>query len=101
MTPPELLMMARIRAGMNACDSDGVKIGTVEKIYMAADYGAEPPRIAPTIVEPYIRVTSAEQQLFIPSGAISDVTDDCVVLNVLRDRIDEQAWDLRPSFIQG
>ncbi len=101
MTPPELLMMARINAGMNACDSEGVKIGTVEKIYLAADYGDAPPRIAPTIVEPYIRVASAGKRLFIPSGAVSDVTDDCVVLNVIRDRIAEQGWDLQPDFIQG
>lgn len=101
MTPPELLMMTRIRAGMNVCASDGEKIGTVEKIYMAADYGEAPPRITPTIVEPYIRVASEGKQLFIPSGAVSDVADDCVVLNVILDRIAEQGWDLRPDFIQG
>src|SRR5919202_5394806 len=100
MTPPELLMMARIRMGMNVCDSTGVKIGTVEKIYRAADYGTPPPRIAPSIVEPYLQVASEGKQLYIPSGAVSDVTDDCVILNVIRDRIAEQGWDLRPDFIQ-
>lgn len=101
MTPPEMLMMTRIRWGMNVCDSEEVKIGTVEKVYMAADYGAAPPRIAPTVIEPYIRVASDGKHLFIPSAAVSDVTDDCVVLNVIRDRIAEQGWDLRPDFIQG
>lgn len=101
MTPPELLMMARIRWGMNVCDSEGVKIGTVEKIYRAADYGTMPSQIAPTIVQPYLRVASDGKQLYIPSSSISDVTDDCVVLNVVQDRIAEQGWDLRPDFIQG
>jgi hypothetical protein len=101
MTPPELLMLARIRIDMNVCDSTGLKIGTVEKIYRAADYGATPPRIAPTIVEPYLQVASEGKQLYIPSGAVSDVTDDCVVLDVIRDRVAEQGWDLRPDFIQG
>ncbi len=101
MTPPELLMMARIHAGMNVCDSEGVKIGTVEKIYTAADYGVPPPRFAPVVIEPYLRVASEGKQLFIPFGAISDVTDDCVVLTVIRDRIDEQWWHQKPSYLQG
>ncbi len=101
MTPPELLMMARIRMGMNVCDSEEVKIGTVEKIYRAADYGVPPPRIAPVIVEPYIQVDSNGKQLYIPFGAVSNVTDDCVVLTVIRDRIGEQWWDQKPSFLQG
>jgi hypothetical protein len=100
MTPPELLLMARIRAGMDVCDSEQVKIGTVEKLYLPADYGT-PPRVAPTLVEPYLKVAHANQDLFIPAGAVSDVTNDCVVLNVLHDRISEQGWDRRPDFIQG
>jgi hypothetical protein len=98
---PELLMMARIREGMNVCDIERVKIGTVEKMYMGAPYGEPPPYIAPTVVEPYIRVDHHGQDLYIPSGAISDVTNDCVVLNVVRDRIAEQGWDQKPFYIQG
>jgi hypothetical protein len=105
MIPPELVIMARIREGMNVCDLEGVKVGTVEQMYMGVPYGEPPPyiapNIAPTIVEPFIRVDHHGQDLYIPSGAISDVTNDCVVLNVLRDRIPEQGWDQRPFYIQG
>ncbi len=101
MTPPELLLMARIHVNMDVCDSERVKIGTVEKTYLPVDYGNPPPRIAPTLVEPYLKVAHADRDLFIPAGAVSDVTSDGVVLNVLRDRIAEQGWDQRPDFIQG
>lgn len=108
MIPPELAIMARIRGGMNVCDSEGLKVGTVEQMYMGVPYGESPEDIvlppdyiAPTIVEPFIRVDHQGQDLYIPSGAISDVTNDCVRLNVVRDRIPEQGWDERPFYIQG
>lgn len=100
MTPENLLILARIRAGMDVCDSEHHPIGRAGKVYRNADYGTPPTPAAPKIVEPYLEVQRGDRPLYVPTSYVSDVEAECIVLNVLPDRVDSMGWDSRPDFIQ-
>lgn len=100
MTPENLLMIERIQWGMDVCDSEEQKVGSVVKVYRGADYGVQPPAAAPTIIEPYLEVDHGGTHLYIPSSYVSNVTGDCVVLNITPDQIGRMGWENRPDFIQ-
>lgn len=100
MTPDNLLMLARIRGGMDVCDSEHHRIGSAVKVYRNADYGTPPTPAAPKIVEPYLEVEHQGRHLYVPTSYVSDVDGDCIVLNVLPERVDRMGWDSRPDFIQ-
>jgi len=101
-TDPNLLLLERIRWGMNVCDSEHQPIGRVVKVYRAATYGAPPPAASPTEIEPYLEVERAGSgtRLFVPIGSLSDVTGDCVVLNITWDQVDRMGWEQRPDYLQ-
>lgn len=100
MTPENLLIIARIQAGMDVCDSEHEKIGRAVKVYRGADYGTPPPSAMPKIIEPYLEVDHGGTHLFMPTSYVSDVTDDCVVLNIVGEKVDDMGWEHRPDFLR-
>lgn len=98
-------LLDRIREGMDVCDRYQNKIGTAGKIYrpvgvtQQAGYGRPGAGF-----EPHLRVDTGflglGKDLFVPVSHIKDVSGDCVLLDVERDRLDQTTWDKKPSFIQ-
>ncbi|MBI4494813.1 MAG: Hsp20/alpha crystallin family protein [Chloroflexi bacterium] len=115
----------RIRQGMDVCDRNRNKIGTVGMVYRpvgattrgrpqsgttptgTTGYGqpGTTPTGTTTGMEPHLKVDTGflglGKDLYVPAHFIRDVATDCVVLDVERDRLDQMGWDQRPSFIQG
>jgi hypothetical protein len=101
MTPEEQMRLGAIRWGTPVFDSDGQRIGTVEKVYHDAAYGVPPPEAAPKPVEPYLEIKTPQSMLWVPVSQVSQIDADRVVLNVLSNRIHELGFDEQPGFLQG
>ena len=39
------------------------------------------------------------KHLYVPFGAIQDVTSGCVFINASKDNIEEQGWDVKPDYL--
>lgn len=94
---------AAINEGMEVCDLDGDKVGKVGKIYQPAAVSSTATTMAEPTGEPYLKVDTGflglGKDLYIPGSAISDVTDERVMLNVDKDRVDAMGWERRPDWL--
>jgi hypothetical protein len=97
-----------ITKGMDVYDYNGDKVGTIGGIYQPAAAGPTPPgSTASTTAQPagqfYLKVDTGflglGKDLFMPSGAISSVTDDRVSLSVDKDRLDDMGWNRPPDWL--
>jgi hypothetical protein len=94
--------------GMDVYDIDGDKIGTVDGLFRPAASVASTgtttsTHVEATRAEPYFRIRKGVlgfgKDLYIPAGAVTDVTGNRVTLNVRKDRAGELGWDERPTWI--
>jgi hypothetical protein len=95
--------------GMDVCDMNGDKIGTVERVYRhelaavgggpeAATEGTQPNR--EEIVEVKTGFLGLGKHLYVPLSHIHDVTQGCVFIDKTRDEIDDLDWSTRPDYIE-
>lgn len=95
---------AAINEGVEVCDLNGDKVGKVGRIYQPAAVTSTAATSAEPTGQPYLKVDTGflglGKDLFIPGSAISDVTAECVLLNVDKDRIDAMGWDRRPDWLR-
>ena len=95
--------------GMDVYDTGNDKVGTIGGIYRPAS-AVSPTGTSPATyaepnagAEPYFKVDTGflglGKDLFIPAGAVADVTGNRVTLNVDKDRVKEMGWDQRPTWI--
>jgi hypothetical protein len=96
-------LFSRIHEGMDVYDVDGDKVGKVGKMYQPARVTSTTTGTAEPAGQAFLKVDTGflglGKDLYIPAGAISDVTGDRVVLDVDKDRLDDMGWDKRPSWI--
>jgi hypothetical protein len=94
--------------GMDVYDIAGSKIGTVDGLFRPAASVAStgttvPTHVEATRAEPFFRIRKGilgfGKDLYIPAGAITDVTGNRVTLSTEKDRISEIGWDERPAWI--
>jgi len=99
----------RLEPGMDVCDVDGQKIGSISRIHrheaaMAAT-GASRSGIAMSpraeILEVQTGLFGLGRHLYIPFSAIQDAPGGCVVVNQPRDRVDDQGWDVKPDSLSS
>jgi hypothetical protein len=99
---------SQLADGMDVYDLSGDKIGTVDGLFRpaasVASTGTTPPtHVEATRAEPYFRIRKGilgfGKDLYIPAGAITDVTGNRVTLGVEKDRATEMGWDERPAWI--
>ena len=100
--------LGRIEPGMDVCDVNGDKVGTVSRVYrheMAAvgagvgsgGLGAE---AQDEILEVKTGLLGLGRHLYVPLGAIHDLTTACVFLTKSKTEIDElQDWEHRPDYL--
>jgi hypothetical protein len=94
--------IGRLEPGMDVCDLDGIKFGSIERAYrqdMASDQ--ESSSVGTMTREDILQVKTGllglGKHYYVPFSAIQDVTSGCVFLNQPKERIDEMGWDVRPD----
>ena len=98
--------LGRIEPDMDVCDINGDKIGTVAHVYrydlaMVGDAaaGSKPPR--DEVLEVKTGFLGLGKHLFIPMGAIQEVTQGCVFLSKSADEVKgNDEWTTKPSYLE-
>ena len=100
--------LGRLEPGMDVCDMDGTKFGTVNHVFRTqlAEVGASTAGIAESmpredVLEVKTGLFGLGKHLYVPFSAIQDVTSGCVFINQPKDRIEGQGWDVRPDYLEG
>ena len=100
--------LGRLEPGMDVCDVDGNKFGTIERAYrneMAPVGAAESSGVGTMIREEILQVKTGllglGKHYYVPFSAIQDVTSGCVFVNQSKDRIDDMGWDVRPDYLES
>jgi hypothetical protein len=99
--------LGRLEPGMDVCDLDGNKFGSINRVFRPelAGVGAETTTASggmphEDIIEVKTGLFGLGKHLYVPFSAIQDVTSGCVFINQPKDRIEEQGWDTRPDYIE-
>src|SRR4051812_43704072 len=97
-------LFSSIREHMDVYDTNGDKVGTVGKIYQPATVSSTASSYAEPTGRAYSKVDTGflglGKDLYIPAGAIADVSRDRVMLSVHKDTIDAKGWDHKPDFLR-
>jgi hypothetical protein len=98
--------LGQLEPGMDVCDIDGHKVGTVARVYRHADAvvgagaGASLGGAAPEeILEVKTGLFGLGSHLYIPLGAIGDVIKECVYISRPKDEFDGLGWRDKPAHL--
>ena len=98
--------LGRLEPGMDVCDMDGNKFGTINRVFRPelAGVGAGAVTTAGSmphedIIEVKTGLFGLGKHLYVPFGAIQDVTSGCVFINASKENIEEQGWDVKPDYL--
>ena len=98
--------LGRLEPGMDVCDLDGNKFGTIERAFrhdMASGATPESSTIGTMTREDILQVKTGllglGKHYYIPFSAIQDVTSGCVFVDQPKDRVDSMGWDVKPDYI--
>ena len=97
--------MGRLEPGMDVCDINGDKIGTLNRVYRHQLAGVEAGGggVATAPMEEILEVKTGllglGKHYFVPFSAIEDVTTGCVFLKKDKDAVHHQGWDQRPPYL--
>jgi hypothetical protein len=99
--------VGRIEPGMDVCDIEGHKIGTIAHVHRHA---LEPSTMATESSSGTVATATHDDVLevrtgplglgkhfYIPWSAIHDHTSECVFLKSTREEVEQQGWDRRPD----
>jgi sporulation protein YlmC with PRC-barrel domain len=98
--------IGRLEPGMDVCDINGDKIGTLERIYrhelatvgsQSAGGVATQPR--EDIVEVKTGLFGLGKHYYVPFDSIQDVTAACIFVKESKDRLEDMGWDVRPDYL--
>lgn len=84
----ELELRTRIAIGMDVCDANGDKIGSIARVHHPA--GGE------EILEVKTGVFGLGKPLYVPIAQVQDLTEGCVFLSAVKDDVDGMGWHDRP-----
>jgi hypothetical protein len=100
--------LGRLEPGMDVCDTDGNKFGSIERVYRyemaavgASDTGAEGSVPREHILQVKTGLLGLGKHFYIPFSAVQDVTPECVFVDQSKDRIEEMGWDVRPDYLDS
>jgi hypothetical protein len=98
--------VGRLEPGMDVCDLDGNKFGTIERAFRhdvapleATDTSAVGTMTREDILQVKTGLLGLGKHYYVPFSAIQDVTSGCVFVNQSKDHIDEMGWDVRPDYL--
>lgn len=98
-----------IHPGMDVCDRDGEKIGTVHQVFpqsmtRAATAGAAalaPGLPSSTSVFQVDTGLLGLKHYYVPFSAINDIANDCIFVNAAKDDLGGTGWESRPDWLTG
>jgi hypothetical protein len=98
--------LGRLEPGMDVCDVNGDKVGSISRVYRT-DPAAARPRDAVAVAtmrrEDVLEVKTGllglGKHYYVPFDAILDVTSGCIFVKEPKDRIDELGWGVRPYYL--
>ena len=99
--------IGRLEPGMDVCDLDGEKVGTIGHVYRhelasVGTQGTSPVAAMPRedVIEVKTGLFGLGKHYYVPFSAIHDVTSACVFINQRKDDIDGLAWDVKPDYLE-
>ena len=103
----EARYLGRLEPGMDVCDLDGTKVGSISRVYRhelvgagasstTSDGGSLPRE---ELIEVKTGLLGLGKHLYVPFSAIQDVTSGCVFVNVSKEQLDDQGWDVKPDYL--
>ena len=105
----EARYLGRLEPGMDVCDVDGNKFGSVARVYRneLAAVGGETPAAASgvgtmtrdEILEVKTGLLGLGKHFYVPFSAIQDVTSGCVFINQPKDALERQGWHVKPDYL--
>ena len=99
----EARYLGRLEPGMDVCDADGDRFGSIARVFRheVANVGSGSTAVASMPREDIIEVKTGlfglGQHLYVPFGAIQDVTSGCVFVNQSKDQVHDQGWEHKPD----
>jgi hypothetical protein len=96
--------LGRLEPGMDVCDINGDKIGTISRVYrhqMASVETSGGVATAPPdeVLEIKTGLLGLGKHYYVPLSAVEDVTTGCVFVKQARDALDQHGWDARPAYL--
>jgi hypothetical protein len=97
--------LGRLEPGMDVCDVDGSKFGSISRVFrhemaaVASGSGQVGTMPQEDILEVKTGLLGLGKHLYVPFNVIQDVTSGCVFVNVPKDRVDDQGWDVKPDYL--
>ena len=102
--------LGHLEPGMDVCDVDGNKFGSINRVYRhelasvgAGDGGASAGADTPShedILDVKTGFFGLGKHLYVPFSAIQDVTSGCAFINQPKDRVDQAGWDVKPDYLE-
>ena len=101
----EARYLGRLEPGMDVCDADGNKLGSIGHVYRhelaginagASNTGGLPRE---EVIEVKTGLLGLGKHLYVPFSAIQDVTSDCVFVNESKEHVEDQGWDVKPDYL--
>jgi hypothetical protein len=98
--------LGRLEPGMDVCDVNGEKIGSIGRVYRyeVARVGAEAGGVATLPREDILEVKTGlfglGKHYYVPFDAIQDVTSECIFVKEPKDRLEDMGWDVRPDYLE-
>jgi hypothetical protein len=98
--------LGRLEPGMDVCDVNGDKVGSISRVYRydmarvgATDGGAVATAPREDILEVKTGLFGLGKHYFVPFDVIQDVTSGCIFVKEPKERIDDMGWDVRPDYL--
>jgi hypothetical protein len=101
----EARYLGRLEPGMDVCDADGDKFGSIARVYRheMATVGSGSAGVATMPHEDIVEVKTGlfglGKHLYVPFSAIQDVTSGCVFVHLNKDQIHDQGWEEKPDYL--
>ena len=93
-----------IEPGMEVCDGDGDKVGTVARVHRHATLlrgtaEAPPPEERDEVVEVKTGLLGLRAHYYIPLSAVRDATEGCLFLSKPKADFEGLGWHQRPGYL--
>jgi hypothetical protein len=103
----EAQYLGRIEPGMDVCDMNGEKIGTIQHVYRhelsrvggTSDTSETATLPHEDVLEVKTGLMGLGKHYYVPFGAIQDVTTGCVFVKEPKERLADTGWDVKPDHL--
>jgi hypothetical protein len=105
MTTQQGQYLGHLEPGMDVCDVDGNKFGSIQRVYRhemaTVGTGSNTTEEMPhdEVIEVKTGLLGLGKHLYVPFSTIQDVTSGCAFLRMPKEQIEQQNWDVKPDYL--